>query len=870
MILLAGCNKQASLHWSEFIPDNVPYIVVPEEGTTINEMLNEPYIPLFDDMSPSAIQLISSLEEQSESIEMEAMLLYTDTANNWQPVWIAKPISGLLDVLSTEYHKPFEQNDYFFEGYRVEKLFISDRIYFAAEVSGWLIFSESSLGLEHLIRTANNRNNVATLTEEQVQPGSFIINSASLDRWLHQIIRVSYRPGIASTFDGASPASFELAEEAGENQLWQLQGEMKLSEDLSPLIRSISSEPGDFTLDRYIPVNAAAFSIQRLEPRSVPPGDYEPADDTDSYIEKNLSVWRNIASSLDDEFAFAAFAESGSASSSEFLYLRKINNPPAIRSALDELEEEDLAVRDGNTYTLHSSWLGKLFGSELNPMNDFYITVYNDFVALAQRKGLAESIGSEAGRRRVMFYDDDYMDTRDALPEQLSSILYVNSSRFVPYVQPWLDPQSYINELLSNLNQFVIATQAKPGRESVNIIATSFQHEAEDQPYREQWVFPLDGADITGPPILTNISGSARDEVIFSTENGSVYALATDGTVVLQASTENDTPTGPPVVYDWYGNNQGVIMQAAGNKVYAWDDNGNLLPNFPVELNEKITTPLIVTDITRNGVAEMIVATADRRMHVLNARGEDLSGWPRSTNSTITSQPLITQLNGENSIFAFAENTLHGWNVNGNRREGFPVFMNSQMHGTPARFNEHLLGAGLDGNLYAVGNEELFADTLSSSHTSDSLQVFSLPVSNNSLNATPSVHDLMLQDDSGLYREDVILLQSHDGSIFIYNGEGELKFTRSLGQPASGNFPPLVTDLDNNQRQNVVALADFGRLYAWDLLSQQRIYDLPTTGMNNFVIGDLLGNGNNEIIARTRDGLRCWTIFQTRTGSEES
>lgn len=883
LIVTAGCNnKEISLHWSEFVPDTVPYIIVPEEGTTISEMLNEPYIPLLDDTSPSAIQLVSTLERHSSSIEIEAMLLFTDTSNNWQPVWITESVSGLMETLSSEYRKPFVQNNYQFNGYTIEKLFVSDRIFFVSEASGWLIFSESSLGVEQILRnvisqteirlnneqTEDGPTEVVTQSSEKIKPGSYIVNAESLAQWIQQLIQVSYRPGLIDAFEGAGSVSFQLNEQPDDDQSWQLSGEMNVAEDSSPLVRSISSEPAEFLLDRYIPIHSAAFSIQRLEPRMVPPDDFEPTEETDLYIEQNISIWRTIASQLGSEFAFASFPESGSASTSEYLFLRKINSSSEVRSALNELAREGFADRDGNTYSIQSDWLGKLFGSELNPMNSFYITVYNEVAAISQRKGLAESIGNEANRRRVMFYDDDYMDTRSALPGPLSSILYVNSSRFGQYIQPWLNPQNYLDELLVQLNHFVITTKAQPGQSTVAIDITSFQRETEDQPYNEQWVFPLNGASITGKPVLQNIGGNSRNEVVFSTENGLVYGLASDGTEVLQVSTGNDEPIGTPVVYDWYGNNENVIMQAAGNKIYAWNGAGNPLPNFPVQLEETITTPLIVMDITQNGLAEMIVATADRNMHVLNTRGQSLSGWPRSTNSVIRSKPLITDLNGQQSVFAFSENALHAWNINGSRRNGFPVFMNSQMHGTPAKFNNHLLGAGLDGSLYATGSDALFADTLSAGD-SDSLQVSSLQVSNTSLNATPTVHNLLMRDDvSGFYRDDFILLQSRDGSIFLYNADGELKFTQSLGQPASGQFLPDVTDIDNNDRQDVVGLADFGRLYAWDLISQQRLYDLPTTGMNHLVIEDLSGNGKKEIIAHTRDGMRCWTILRTRTEDE--
>lgn len=864
---ITGCSRNSADYWYEFVPDTTPFIIVPDENTDISQLLSAGYIPVFDDISPSAIQLLNTFEEQAEgSLTIEAILLYTDTSNNWQPIWVLQSGPGFMERLTQEYHQPFEQNQYVFKDFTIEKLHVMDRTLFAAELSGWILLSESSLGIENSIRTLTNEDPSINLTEEQARPGSFIMNTESIDYWVQQFAQVMYRPALSGIFEGGNPVSLQLRNSDEDNPEWELNGQMEISDDASDLIRSISSEPEEFFLDRYIPLNAAAFSIQRLEPRMVPSNESEPQGETDEFLSENLSVWQEIAAQLDDEFAFASFAESGATSTSEYLFLRRINSASQLRSALNELVSEELVIRDGNTYFIQSSWLGKLLGSELNPMTDFYVSVFNDVAALSMRKGLAESIGGDAARRRVMYYDDDYMEVRNSGSEPLSSILYVDTGRFGNYIQPWLYPQNYFNTLISPLDLFVVTT-VKNSDSSITFTASSFQRESEDQPYREQWVFPLRGGELTGEPILADIGGSNREEVIFSTSNRTVYALATDGTIVIETSTGDDDPVGTPVVYDWYGNNQNVIMQAAGNKVYAWNNNGNPLPSFPVTLNEEITTPLTITDVTRNGVAEIVVGTADRRLHILDARGQSISGWPQNTNAVLSNAPLISEISGQRSLFAFAENTLHAWEINGQRRQGYPLFLNSPMHGMPEKYNNHLLGAGRDGNLYSIGPDSLFSDSLSTTISEDSLYIQSLLISNSGLNATPSVSNLLLRNDDGFYRDDLILLQSDDGSIFLYNDSGELQFAQNLGQPASPVSPPRIIDLDNNQRMDVIALADFGRLYAWDLLNEQRLYDLPTTGMKYLKIADLMGDGNNEIIAQTREGLRCWTIYRTRTQS---
>ncbi|MDX1591763.1 MAG: hypothetical protein R3283_07365 [Balneolaceae bacterium] len=872
MSILHGCGPADPGHWSSFVPEETPFIIVTQENTGLSGALTADYIPLFDDLTPAAVQLISSLAEDAQNDpELNAILLYPETSNNWQPLWITTPSRPILQALTERYQQPFNQNRYQFGDYTIEKLTLSDRIVFALELGPYLLFSESSLALEAVLRTVNGENPAAGLNPGQIEPGRFILNMESVEHWVQQVAQVSYRPYLMDLFTGAGPLSltFSSADEESDSAWnWQMTGQMELDSTRSTLLRSISSDSDELTLDRYISINTSGFSIMKLEPRMVPPPGLEASNETDQFIQENPDIWRQIASQLESEMAFATFAESGASSSSEFMFYRKTSGNASIRSALNRLEQEGLAVRDGNTYQVNSRWLSILFGSELNAMTDFYVTLYRDVAALSVRKGLSQSVIPDAERRRVVFYDDEYIEIRDTFPENLSFLLYLNTPGFIRYIQPWLNPQHNLNTLLSGLDRLVVSAERSSGDDVLNVSFTSFEQQDSDQPYRENWIFPLQGSDLTGAPVLANITAGPRDEVVFSTRDGQVHALAADGTSVLEVSTGADIPVGSPVVYDWYGNNQNVVMQAAGNRIYAWNPNGNLLPNFPISLPENITTPLTIMDVTRNGVAEIIVGTSDRRIHILNSRGAPLEGWPQSTNTVVTGSPLITELEGERSVFVFAENTLHAWNINSARREGFPVFLPTQMAGNPAKFNNTLLGAGLDGNLYSIGLQPFFSDSLASAHSTDSLMVQSIQITNSSLNATPQVHNLLLRDEEeGFIREDLILVQAANGSLFLYNREGILRFTTSMGQPASSLTPPMITDLDMNDRMDLVAVADFGRMYAWDILSGERLFDLPTTGMNYILIDDITNSGQLELIAQTRDGLRSWTIIQTRRES---
>ncbi len=862
VLSLTGCSGSNISHWSEVIPDSAPYLIVPEENSSINDILEAPYLPIFDDLTPSAIQLTAEIDQAaSNRVVVKAIVLFTDTSTDWRPAWIIDSVPGLMDFMRENHQEPFTQNRYEFGSYEIEKFTISDRALFAVNLGNYTLFSESSLAVENMLRTKSGQQPVMELTEQQLQPGSFIANTHSLDQWVKQMADVSYMPSLNNLFDGGKPVSFTLNDNEDQEWAWQLNGELELEEQPSVLLRSLSSASEEFILDRYISNNAAAFSIQRLEASRIAPEDEEPESETDRYLSEHPELWQRIADQLNDEIAFVSFAESGAESSSEYLFLRHLNNGDELYAALSELANEDLVEQTGDTFLIQSHWLGQLIGSKLNPMIDFYLHIFDDIAILSQRRGLAESVPGDTERRRVMFYDDDYMMVRDDVDMPISSILYADMQQFGTYIQPWLAPQNNFSALTSNLDLVVITTKYQPDQSATEISLNSYQRDVEEDPYRERWIYPLSG-QLTGKPVLADITESSRNEVIFSTEEGTIYAVATDGTEVMQANTGSDEPVGPPVVYDWYGNNQDVIMQAAGNNIYAWNRDGQILPNFPISLNENITTPLTVMDINRNGVAEIIVGTADRNLHILNSRGQPISGWPQSVNSVISEKPLIGQLNNQRTVIATAENTIHSWSINGQIRGNFPVFLDSQLHGSPSLYNNHLLGAGRDGNLYSIGTTPLFSEDYATEIRDDSLFIQALQVASGSLNATPFTENIFISNEEQSFREDLIVVQSSNGSVFLYNSDGVLRFTRSMGQPASGSHPPQIIDINSDQQPEIVTLADFGRLYAWNLLSEERIFELPTTGMDYPLITDLYGDNNNEIIAQTREGLRCWTIYR--------
>lgn len=858
--LLWGCSSIEEKEWTQLIPEGVAFVIIPEEGVKATDLPNTDYANLLDDITQTSLLQIATFDPQLlAQIDLKALALYPSTSTSSRLIWITES-SLPIESWVTQYYEPLAQNYYTFNGITIHKITAASTTFFVSQTHNWLIFSDSSVALEFALRSYVGTAPALELQTAPV-PGQLIMNTSKLDRWVEQFSLVSNRPAIYQSLNGTKPASLEFSKISdAETESFNIEGNIKLEQTRrSALIDALSSENRPLVLDRYIASNAAAFGVMRLAPKLLPIRPETRVTKLDSLLLDSPGEFGALAATMDSPFAFVAFAESGLLSSGEYLFMRRLLKQGEFRAKLYELSTQGYLTQQGNSYYASSSVLAKLIGSELCTFSDFYISFSGDVVVISKRRGLSEGVESDRTRRRVVYYNNDYGNIRRSLPDEISGFVWANTSDFEKFIGPYLLPRNSSSSLL-NISDIAYITLQKQNDNSLDFTLNTANKEGSILPYQELWVTPLTGGQLTGEPILGDIIGSKTEEIIFATDRGEVIAVASDGTVVMEASTDGNIPIGSPILYDWYGNNQPIIMLAAGSKVFGWNRNGTPLPKFPIELGEPITAPIVITDVLRNGIPEIIAATEDRKIHVIDGRGANVIGWPQTVNAVVTSKPLYARIDGTWSIWTFSQNILHSWLRSGATRPGYPQFINAGFNGEPVVYGNSIMGAGIDGYIYAVGKNPSLIDSLSTSVRMDSISIKSLYVTNSELLSVGVEENVLLRDSTRFYREDLITTQSRNGSVFLYNPRGELRITHSLGQPASNTLHPRLEDINSDGTQEIITLADFGRLFSWEVLTDERIYDLPTSGMRYPIIVDFNGDGQKELVAQTREGLRCWTI----------
>ncbi len=856
--ILLSCSPSEDRPWVRAVPEKAPFIIIPAENTTLRSVTEAPYSSLVDGVTTSAITPLKAIDSTTTSrVNLNGLILYPGAENRLEAIWIGQAPDGFSEELFQNYYRDFSQNKYHFQETTIHKLQIEDQILFTATLNDLLLLSESSLGLEDAIRAYSDSDRRADLTHIELQPGHVIMNTPSLREVSRQIAKVTYHPALNQALRGTKPALLSISDPKEEYD-FQLFGTIPLAqEQKSTFIEIISDTNAPISLDQYISSSAAAFGIFRQSPSEDLPDSLPDTSHTDSMFISQPDRYTSLSEPLGTEFAVSIYAESGFLTTGEHIFVRKLDNPVGFREMLNNLADDGHAEAQDGIYFIQSRILAQLIGSSLSSFPSFYLSVIDDVVAISKRRELTEIISDDKERRRTIYYERTFRDIKEDLPEEISG-LFVTNENFGSLIDPFTYPDSYLNTILNRSSFLTLSASLTEESDSLQFYATSYRWDEESEPYEENWIFPLQ-SELSGEVVVADISGSSRNEIIFASPSGSVYALSADGNRILEANTGSDTPIGSPVVYDWYGTDKNVILLAAGNKIYGWDENGDLLPRFPFALDETITSPLVVTDVNGNGLPNALVATADRKLHTLNGRGNNINGWPVTTNTQITARPVVEEFMNSKTIVAFSGNGVHAWEINGSTKEGFPRFTNAPINGSPQIFEDYILANAEDGNLYAMGADQLFPNSQDASNSSGSSFI---NISSSPLTGTPSVSDMRVRSDGQLAEGTMIVTADANGSFYILDSSGQLLSTQNIGQPVQQNFSPLTTDINEDSRKDILMLTNAGRLLGWQVTDGTSLNTLPSNSMQYPVINDVNGDGYPELIAFTNEGVISWTLFE--------
>lgn len=293
------------------------------------------------------------------------------------------------------------------------------------------------------------------------------------------------------------------------------------------------------------------------------------------------------------------------------------------------------------------------------------------------------------------------------------------------------------------------------------------------------WPQNLDDDDgAAGSPALADLDNDGDLEIViptFKDLNGSsgyiyarVYVFHHDGTRYdgwpVYDVDSYAVPASPAIAdIDNDGSLEIIVTGRNTQTVHAWNDDGTVVPGFPVTISGLIDSSPTVADVDNDGDLEIFTATGSEKVYGLHHDGTFLEGWPQNMGggSTERSSPSIGDIDGDGDleiVCGSAHNNVYAWHHDGTTVTGWP-----QSTGTSGAFSQ----------------------------------------------GSPTLADV---DGDG----DIEIIASAYTGVFVWDHDGTLHTGYPL-YTGTTRSTPIIADLDLDGDVEIFVGSQSGNLYGWDL-----------------------------------------------------
>jgi hypothetical protein len=100
-----------------------------------------------------------------------------------------------------------------------------------------------------------------------------------------------------------------------------------------------------------------------------------------------------------------------------------------------------------------------------------------------------------------------------------------------------------------------------------------------------------------------------------------------------------------------------VVTFDLDNKLSVFDNSGNILPNFPVELPNTLFCDMASADLNENGKSEILISTLDGNLYAYADDGENINGFPLVLSAIAATAPIV--LDNKNIVIGTVDNKLY-------------------------------------------------------------------------------------------------------------------------------------------------------------------------------------------------------------------
>tara|TARA_Y100001970_G_scaffold294323_1_gene450565 strand:+ start:31512 stop:34382 length:2871 start_codon:yes stop_codon:yes gene_type:complete len=500
---------------------------------------------------------------------------------------------------------------------------------------------------------------------------------------------------------------------------------------------------------------------------------------------------------------------------------QSLDNPNVILQDYQYNEyigDGDLVVNPGETINLYISvenlvpWNNAANIDMILSSDDADLTIINDYVTFSNLSA-GNSYTNNSSPFTIAFSDDISFDVHQLSLNILSfgNNGEYNENQYYIDINVSLDQSGFPYQvtLLDDNNQeynAVTTVQSSPLLYDINSDGETEIFFGDDSGYfhgidnqgNSLNGFPIllegNNADIWGSAVADDIDNDGEIEFVVSSKNKHCYIIDQYGNIELDFEAEHFLMATPSLANLDSDDDLEIIMYSysSSGDIYAINHNGTSVPNFPVDINEKILKGGAIYDLNNNGKDDIVVATENDDLIAIIYDDGTISNLFTGSDKFKT-VPSIIDNNGEIIIVAGNEDGFYyGVNLNGNLE--FTVITGGSIHSSSGfvEFNNQLgiFFGSEDGYLYGIDINGNALPGWPQNISGDSTE--------NKINSSPVFADL--NDD----QIPEIVTASEEGLIIIYNIDG----TPFQNFPISYNYgfisSPTIADIDSDNDLEII------------------------------------------------------------------
>ncbi|MFH1211547.1 MAG: PQQ-binding-like beta-propeller repeat protein [Candidatus Woesearchaeota archaeon] len=340
----------------------------------------------------------------------------------------------------------------------------------------------------------------------------------------------------------------------------------------------------------------------------------------------------------------------------------------------------------------------------------------------------------------------------------------------------------------------------------------------------KEWSFQSDSL-LLSAPVAADIDGDGRKEVLFSTKNGRVYSLNSEGKLkwifdinekvdevelmFLDTDSANSINTTPNIADIDNDGEKEILVGSEMGVLYCLSKNGK--EKWKYKTHGAIRGGIVSFDINNDGHLEAIFGSADKKLYILSSKGDLLTSF--SVESEIESTPLLLP-EYKMIVFGTAEGVIYAVDFSGKQLWQYktkdkilaePIFVKSQK-----TCREMIVIGSCDHYLYSLSiNGQLFWK----------------------FKTDGAIFSKAEAADINQDGRPEIIFGSCDNNLYALNCEGEKLWAYETDFWVVAS--PLIMDIDNDGKMEIIVGSYDHNLYVLDAAGEYVLDYVP--GLSSLV-----------------------------------